>query len=81
MNSSSRFKFSYVVCTFHGIGPLACSEPELTSEAVNPFRYFGGTPCLGDRPVARPVRTQDSTTQKDADIRPCLKRDPNPQSQ
>jgi hypothetical protein len=36
------------------------------------------TPWMGDQPVARPVPTQDSTTQKSADAHPCLERDSNP---
>jgi len=34
-------------CTFHRLGPLACSDLELTSETMNPFRHFGRTPWLG----------------------------------
>jgi len=29
---------------FDGLGPLACSDIELTSETMNPFRHFGRTP-------------------------------------
>jgi hypothetical protein len=36
---------------------------------------------MRDEPVARPVPTQDNTTQKDADKYPCLMRDSNPRSQ
>jgi hypothetical protein len=28
------------------------------------FRYFGRTPWTGDRPIARPIPTQESTTEK-----------------
>jgi len=35
---------------------------------------------MGDRPIARPLPTQDSTTQDKADIHPCLERDSNPRS-
>jgi len=28
---------------------------------------------MGDQPITRPLPTQDSTTQKNADIQPCLK--------
>jgi len=34
------------------------------------FGRFGRTTWMGDRPIARSVRTQDSTTQKNADIMP-----------
>jgi hypothetical protein len=33
---------------------------------------------MSDQPVARPLPTQDNTTQKDADKHPCLERDSNP---
>jgi hypothetical protein len=36
---------------------------------------------MSDQPIARPLPTQDNTTQKDADKHPCLERDSNPQSQ
>jgi hypothetical protein len=34
-----------------------------------------------DQPVARPLPTQDNTTQTDADKHPCLERDSNPRFQ
>jgi hypothetical protein len=52
-----------LVCfTHHRLGPLACSNLELTSETVSPFRQYGRAPCMGDQPVARAIPTQDSTT-------------------
>jgi hypothetical protein len=44
------------------------------------FRH-SRTPWTSDQPVARPLPTQDNTTQKDADRHPCLERDSNPRSQ
>jgi hypothetical protein len=38
-------------------------------------------PWTGDRPVARPLPTQDSTTQINADMHPCPVRDSNPRTQ
>jgi len=38
-------------CTFHELCPLACSDSELTSETMNPFRHFGRIPWTGDRPI------------------------------
>jgi hypothetical protein len=38
---------------------------------------FGRTPWLGDQPHARPLPTQDNTTQKPADTHPCPKQDSN----
>jgi len=43
---------------------MAYSAVELTFETTNPFHHFGRTPWTVDRPIARPVPTQDSTTQK-----------------
>jgi len=48
---------------------------------MNPFRRFGRTPWMGNRPIARPLRTQDITSQKIAYMQPCLERDSNPRSQ
>jgi len=62
-------------CTFHALGPVVCSESELTSESMNPFRHFGRTPWTGYQPVARPVPTQNSTTQKDVDM--CIRKFPD----
>jgi len=35
---------------------------------MNPFRYFGRTTWTGEQPTARPLPTQDSTTQNNMDI-------------
>jgi len=64
-------------CSFHGSGALTCYDSELTSENLKPSRYLGRTLWMGDRPIARPLPANDSTTQKNADIRPRLKRDSN----
>jgi hypothetical protein len=32
------------VFTSHGLGPLACTDSELISETLNPFRHFGSIP-------------------------------------
>jgi len=53
----------------------------LTSETYESLGTIGRTPWTGDQPVAGPLPTQDSTTQKNADTRPCLERDSNPWSQ
>jgi hypothetical protein len=34
--------------SLHGLGPLASSDRELTFETMNPFRYFGRLPWMGD---------------------------------
>jgi len=46
---------------FHGLGPLACSDSELTSETMKRSKCFGRTPWTGNRPIAKPLPTQDST--------------------
>jgi hypothetical protein len=66
---------------FHRLVPLACSESELSSETVNPFIHVGRTPWTGDQPIARPIPKQDSITQRNTDLHPCLERDLNPRSQ
>jgi hypothetical protein len=30
--------------SFHGLDPMACSDSELTSGTLDPFRHFGRTP-------------------------------------
>jgi len=35
---------------------------------MNLFRCFGRTPCTGNRPIARLLPTQNSTTKKNTDI-------------
>jgi hypothetical protein len=42
---------------------------------------FGRTPRPADQPDARPLPTQDNTTQKHADTHPCPKQDSNLRSQ
>jgi len=59
---------------------MAYTNSELTSETMKPLRHFCRTPWTGDPPITRPVPTQDSTTQRIADICPCLERDSNPRS-
>jgi len=48
---------------FHGVGLLFCSCSEPTSKTRNLFRCLGSIPWMGDRSIARPQNTQDSTTQ------------------
>jgi hypothetical protein len=42
---------------------------------------FGRTPWPRDQPDARPLPTQDNTTQKHADKHPCSEQDSNLRSQ
>jgi len=53
---------------------MACSD----SESI---WTFGRTPFKADQPNARPLPTQDSTTQKKADKYQCLELDSNQRSQ
>jgi hypothetical protein len=62
-----------ICCSFHGLGPLTCSDSELTSGTKNSFRYTCRIPWTGDRPIARPVPTQYSTTQRNEVIHPALR--------
>jgi len=55
-------------CMVHGLSPLARSNSELTSETVNAFTYFGGTPRTGDRLLAKLLPVKEGTIQKDADM-------------
>jgi hypothetical protein len=50
------------------------------SEFMNLWSFVR-TPWAGDQPDARPLPTQDNTTQKNADTYPCLKEDTNAGSQ
>jgi hypothetical protein len=66
-----EFDYFLRICryyTFHELGPLACFCSELTSETLSHFRQFGRTPWTRDQPNARPLPTQDSTTEKNVDI-------------
>jgi hypothetical protein len=51
----------------------------ITSEIT--ISTIGRIMWTGNQSDARPLPTQDSTTQKDKDKHPCLKRDSNPRSQ
>jgi len=72
---------------FHGLGPVTCSESELTSGTVNPFSYFGRTPQTGISPsqvlclhgTARHTHTH--IHKADIRVHPWLERDLNPRSQ
>jgi len=48
--------------TYYRLGPLACSDLELTSATMNRFRHLGRTPWTGDLPTAKPLPTQNNTT-------------------
>jgi hypothetical protein len=56
---------------------MTCSDSEFTSETLNPFKHFRRTPWEGDRSSERPSSTQDSTTQKNVDIRGCIQKFPD----
>jgi hypothetical protein len=53
-------------------GPLAYPNGLLDLH----IEIFGRTLWPGDQPDARPLPTQDNTTQKHADTHPCPKQDP-----
>jgi len=58
--TTKYFIVSFICSKFCGLGPMAFSESELTSENVTPFRHFSGTPWTGDWPIARPLPTQQN---------------------
>jgi hypothetical protein len=58
-------------------GPLAYPNGLLNLH----IETFGKTPWPGDQPDARPLPTQDNTTQKHGDTHPCPKQDSNLRSQ
>jgi hypothetical protein len=66
---------------FHELCPVASSDSELTSETMNRITYFGWAPWTGDRPIAMPLPTEDSTTEQKEGMHPRFERDSNPQSQ
>jgi hypothetical protein len=71
-SGSGLSPFVVTYCTFHELGPLACSNKELTSETMNPFRhccatlwtglssYRKASTCAGDR-TAENIRTPTYT--------------------
>jgi len=59
----------------NGLGSQSCSEPELTSENMNPLRHFDRTLWTGNRLRSNPLSAQNSTTEKDVDTYPCLEWD------
>jgi hypothetical protein len=58
--------------TYHGLGPLPCSDSVRTYVTINPWTV--------DRPIARPLHTKDNKTQKNTGRHPCLQRDSKPRS-
>jgi len=60
---------------------LACSGSEFIFWNLWTYWTVGRTPWTGDRPDARPLPTQDNTTQKNADTHPCLEWNSNTWSQ
>jgi hypothetical protein len=82
-----RVKVSYHKCRYvyifllllqlYVLGFVTYSNSELISKIMNHYL----TPLMEDQPDARPLPTQDGTTQQDKDKHPCLKPDSNPRSQ
>jgi len=62
------FTYLKVYWLFLGLGSLVCSNSELTCETMNPFRNFGRTPWVGDRPLEISVPTRNNQTKRDVDI-------------
>jgi hypothetical protein len=71
-----------IISLFQGLGLLSCSGfRTYFSETYESIWTHGSTRWTGDRPDARPLPTQDNTTQKNADTHPCPEWDSNPRSQ
>jgi hypothetical protein len=71
-----------IIIIIQGIGhSLHVPIQNLTSELYESMWTFGRTPWTGDQPDARPLPTQDNTTQKNADKHPYPEWDSNPRSQ
>jgi hypothetical protein len=71
--------------SFFPRGSTVHAEPRPPHEGLGEvskpcFSTVGRTPWTSDQPVARPLPTKDSTTQKDEDKYPWLKRDSTPLS-
>jgi hypothetical protein len=65
------FCFKKALTVLHG--PLAYPNGLLDLH----IETYGRTPWPGDQPDARPLLTQDNTTQKHVDTHPCPKQDLN----
>jgi hypothetical protein len=63
-------------CTFHGLGPLTCSNSELTSVTINQFRHIGMTPWTGIAP-SQGHYLHRTTQHKNEDMHLCTERDSN----
>jgi hypothetical protein len=71
-----------VVVFFQGVDLLASAGSEfIFYETYESIWRVGRTPWPGDQPEARPLPTQDNTTQKNADTHACFNWDSNPRSQ
>jgi hypothetical protein len=56
-----------IIIIFHGLGLLASNFRIYFSETYEYTWTIGGTPSRGDQPDAKPLSTQDNTTQKNVD--------------
>jgi hypothetical protein len=63
---------------FHELGPLPCSESDLSSGSINSVKCSGRIPGTGDGLTARLLSTEGITVQKNTGIHQCLDRDSNP---
>jgi hypothetical protein len=77
-----HFTLSFIIITSFRVGHHGLFRFRiLTSDIYDSIWTFGRIPWTGDRPIARPLPTQDNTTQKNADTHPSLERDSNSRSQ
>jgi hypothetical protein len=68
VSKNDNFSSSYS-SSFHGLGSLACSDSELTSETVNPFRHFARTPWMAGWRGLSPSQSLD--------LRGCIQKFPD----
>jgi len=71
---------SYIIncCMFRTLDPLTCSNSEVTLKIIYPFKHFSWTPSMVDRPIVRPLPTQEITAKKYVDIQQRIAWDSNP---
>jgi len=64
---------------FHVSAPMAYFDSEFSFESINPCRSFRRTPWRAISQL-QGLTSQDSTPQKDTNIRACIERNLNPRS-
>jgi hypothetical protein len=81
-SNSNSIVIVIIIIILQGI----CQSRPVPAQNFNFWTYesiwtFSRTPWTGDQPDARPLHTQNNTTQKNVDTHPCSGSDSNPRSQ